>query len=241
MELSMNISELAKFRGGVSVDTISELTSASGVTVDGVLLKDSAVSAASGVSTNTITEYSSGSGVTADGVLLKDNTVTASGVSTNTISEYASGSGVTVDGLLIKDGGIFGSTSGSAPSTGFVGEFLEASGNDVTTNTSAETTIATLTLTTGVWSVSAASNSRAAATQTGAVHFLTVKGSYSGANGVDLIQFNGQIAGSAHIANFATRRVVIAAGDANKTVVVAQRSATAAGLGCAHITAIRIA
>jgi len=40
MELSMNISELAKFRGGVSVDTISELTSASGVTIDGVLLKD---------------------------------------------------------------------------------------------------------------------------------------------------------------------------------------------------------
>ncbi len=68
----MNISEIAKFRGGVSVDTISELTSASGVTVDGVLFKDSAVSAASGVSTNTITEYSSGSGVTIDSLLIKD-------------------------------------------------------------------------------------------------------------------------------------------------------------------------
>jgi len=36
----MNISELAKFRGGVSVDTITELTSAAGVTIDGMLIKD---------------------------------------------------------------------------------------------------------------------------------------------------------------------------------------------------------
>ena len=36
----MNISELAKFRGGVSVDTITELTSASGVTIDSMLIKD---------------------------------------------------------------------------------------------------------------------------------------------------------------------------------------------------------
>ncbi len=36
----MNISELANFRGGVSVDTISELTSASGVTIDSMLIKD---------------------------------------------------------------------------------------------------------------------------------------------------------------------------------------------------------
>lgn len=41
----MNIAELSKFRGGVSVDTISELTSASGVTVDGVVLKDATVTA----------------------------------------------------------------------------------------------------------------------------------------------------------------------------------------------------
>ena len=36
----MNIAELAKFRGGVSVDTITELTSASGVTIDGMIIKD---------------------------------------------------------------------------------------------------------------------------------------------------------------------------------------------------------
>jgi hypothetical protein len=47
------------------VDTISELTSAAGVTVDGVLLKDS-------VSTDVINEKTSATGVTIDGVLLKD-------------------------------------------------------------------------------------------------------------------------------------------------------------------------
>jgi hypothetical protein len=36
----MNIGELAKFRGGVSADTISEMTSDSGVTIDALLLKD---------------------------------------------------------------------------------------------------------------------------------------------------------------------------------------------------------
>jgi hypothetical protein len=44
----MNIGELAKFRGGVSVDTISELTSASGVTIDETLLKDGGVTLKTG-------------------------------------------------------------------------------------------------------------------------------------------------------------------------------------------------
>jgi hypothetical protein len=71
----MNIGELAKFRGGVSVDTISELTSASGVTIDGTILKDGGVTASGTVSVNTISEFTSGSGVTVDGVLLKDGGV----------------------------------------------------------------------------------------------------------------------------------------------------------------------
>ena len=113
----MNISELAKFRGGVSVDTINELTSASGVTADGVLLKDAAVTATGGVTTPTISEAVSGSGVTVDGVLLKDSNVNASGVTaetvtatgnmvTDTILERTSAAGVTIDGVLLKDGGI---------------------------------------------------------------------------------------------------------------------------------------
>jgi hypothetical protein len=50
----------------IQVNTINEYTSANGVTIDGVKLKDNAVE------TNTISEGTSGSGVTIDSVLLKD-------------------------------------------------------------------------------------------------------------------------------------------------------------------------
>jgi hypothetical protein len=60
----MNIGELAKFRGGVSVDTISELTSASGVTIDSVLLKDGNVTAsASGTVTTTYIQAADAQGL----------------------------------------------------------------------------------------------------------------------------------------------------------------------------------
>lgn len=55
--------------GTFKVDTISEKTSAAGVTIDGVLLKDAAVS------TDTISEKTAATGVTADGTLLKDGGV----------------------------------------------------------------------------------------------------------------------------------------------------------------------
>ena len=56
----------------LKVDTISEKTSAGGVTIDGVKLKDNAVE------TNTISEGTSGSGVTIDGALIKDNLLSSS-------------------------------------------------------------------------------------------------------------------------------------------------------------------
>lgn len=130
---------------------------------------------------------------------------------------------------------------GTAIPAGFAGEKLSATGTDVATNTSGLTTIATLTLTVGVWSVSACSNSRAAASQTGAVHTLKVKGTGGTTDGKDKLQCPGQPAGSAHSVTFATQRVTIASGDADKTVLVQQQSYTAAGLGCAHIEAICIA
>ena len=65
----------------LKVDTISEKTSANGVTIDGVKLKDNAVE------TNTISEGTSGSGVTIDGVLIKDGDFTQ-GTWTSTI-EYS--------------------------------------------------------------------------------------------------------------------------------------------------------
>lgn len=67
----------------VQVDTINESTTGSGVTVDGVLIKDNAVN------TDTISEKTSATGVTIDGLLIKDSNVTlVSGTWTATI-EYS--------------------------------------------------------------------------------------------------------------------------------------------------------
>lgn len=63
------VSAFLSTTGTIIADTISELTSGSGVTVDGVLLKDSQVT------TDTINEKTAAAGVTADGVLLKDSSV----------------------------------------------------------------------------------------------------------------------------------------------------------------------
>ena len=56
---------------GGAFDVIKESTPATGVTVDGVKLKDSAVY------TDTIYEKTAGAGVTIDGVLVKDKTITS--------------------------------------------------------------------------------------------------------------------------------------------------------------------
>tara|TARA_Y100001963_G_scaffold139144_1_gene204691 strand:+ start:269 stop:907 length:639 start_codon:yes stop_codon:yes gene_type:complete len=60
----------------LQVNTISESTSGSGVTIDGVKLKDNIVE------TDTINEKTSTSGVTIDGVLIKDGLVDGKDVST---------------------------------------------------------------------------------------------------------------------------------------------------------------
>ena len=64
-------------RQGLLTNTIDERSSGSGVTVDGVLLKDGEVS------TDTISENTSGSGVTVDSLLIKDGKIQASGVQNN--------------------------------------------------------------------------------------------------------------------------------------------------------------
>lgn len=105
----------------IAVNTINERTSASGVTVDGVLLKDNAVN------TDTINEKTSATGVTIDGVLLKDSQVT-----TDVINEKTGAAGVTVDGVLLKDGEV--TTNGGAILTdAFVGHLVgyAATGNVV--------------------------------------------------------------------------------------------------------------
>ncbi len=67
----------------VITDIVTEYTSAAGVTIDSLLIKDAGLTAtgvatfsnAAGVTTNTITERTAASGVTVDGLLVKDSTI----------------------------------------------------------------------------------------------------------------------------------------------------------------------
>ena len=108
----------------LKVDTISEKTSANGVTIDGVNLKDSVVK------TDTISEKTSAAGVTIDGALIKDGnvagimaeadqwTITSNASSTGTLtSNWARPSGT----LLAYKGTGMTESSGifSFPSTGY--------------------------------------------------------------------------------------------------------------------------
>jgi hypothetical protein len=72
--------------GTVKSDTISEYTSGSGVTADGVLLKDNAVNV------DTISEKTAGSGVTIDSLLIKDGVVGA----VNAITANSTGGGLAI-------------------------------------------------------------------------------------------------------------------------------------------------
>jgi hypothetical protein len=78
-----------------SADAIAEKTTAAGVTIDGVLCKDSQVN------TDQINEKTTAAGVTIDGVLCKD-----SQVNTDQINEKTTAAGVTIDGVLCKDGSL---------------------------------------------------------------------------------------------------------------------------------------
>lgn len=66
----------------VKVDTIAEKTSANGVSIDGVKLKDSIVEV------DTINESTSTAGVTIDSVLLKDGAVQNATITGGTLTDY---------------------------------------------------------------------------------------------------------------------------------------------------------
>ena len=66
----------------VKVDTIAEKTSANGVSIDGVTLKDSTVVV------DTISESTGAAGVTIDGVLLKDGAVQNATITGGTLTDY---------------------------------------------------------------------------------------------------------------------------------------------------------
>ncbi len=93
-----------KIQDDLFVDTIGERRSGEGVTIDGVLLKDSEVT------TDVINEKTGAAGVTIDSVLLKDNkietnTITVDTINTLDIFEGSGGAGVAVNFVMFKGGG----------------------------------------------------------------------------------------------------------------------------------------
>jgi hypothetical protein len=101
----------AKSGSVIATNTISETTAASGVTVDGVLLKDGgAVFAdAATIEIDTINEATAAAGVTIDSVLAKDGGIRladGAAIAADVVSEKTAAAGVTIDGLLVKDGGV---------------------------------------------------------------------------------------------------------------------------------------
>tara|TARA_R100000234_G_scaffold117915_1_gene97252 strand:+ start:275 stop:937 length:663 start_codon:yes stop_codon:yes gene_type:complete len=80
------------------VDTITEVTSANGVSIDGVKLKDNAVVV------DTISESTSTNGVAIDGLTLKDgNVVPATGKGVDFSAQSDTGTGETASGSVLND------------------------------------------------------------------------------------------------------------------------------------------
>lgn len=159
-----------------------------------------------------------------------------------TLNASVIGFGAYVPGVssgLVPSAGLPGNTDGSVAATGSVGEMLDQYTGDVATNTSTQTTVGSLTLTVGRWLVTPCSYNRAANTQTGAQHFLYIKGATDVTYGKNYMSASNP-AGTGSSVTFPSRVVNIAAGDSDKTIVIKQQSITAASLGTSYITAIRI-
>lgn len=118
--------------GLFKTDTINESTTDAGVTVEGVLIKDGAVTLADAAafSADVISEKTAAAGVTVDSVLLKDGGIRladAAALAADVISEKVAAAGVTVDSVLLKDGGIT-LANGAAILADVVSEKVSAAG-----------------------------------------------------------------------------------------------------------------
>jgi hypothetical protein len=116
------ISDISKTFQIINVDNINENTPSSGVTIDGVLLKDGGgnltgnLDVGQTLTVDTVNETTLDTGVTVDGVLLKDGgAVFADGatIEVDAINEATAAAGVTADGVLLKDGGVTATSASS--------------------------------------------------------------------------------------------------------------------------------
>jgi trimeric autotransporter adhesin len=180
-----------------------------------------------------------GSGNFSAGTITASLTGTASGnlpLSGGTIS-----GNLVVTGTVTPTGGIVGSVAGTTPTAGNVGEMISAhSSVGVTTNTSTNTVITSITLTTGVWMISGNCQNDNVVTQTGDNAYLYFENTNTNTEGFDYLLSRG-VAGGASNLVFPPRVVVVASGDSNKTVAIQAKSQTAAGSDFASVFAIRIA
>ena len=111
----------------INVDTINESTTAHGVIVDGVLIKDSSVALADGTVSNLSVKIGADAnnglygisdtqlGIAVEGALVAG--ANTSGLFTGNIAEQVVDNGVTVDSVLLKDGGV--SNAGATIFAGF--------------------------------------------------------------------------------------------------------------------------
>ncbi len=134
-----------------------------------------------------------------------------------------------------------GYTGGSAPTSGNIGQVIsdKASSGAVATNTSTFTTVATVTLTAGLWLCSGTANVQNAATQTGADAEFCFEGTCGGTTGYDLLQIRAG-ANNGTAVTFPTVFETVATGDADKTWTVKVKSFTAAGTAMGTAYCVRI-
>lgn len=89
----------------VVTDSVSENTGDAGVTIDGVLVKDSSVDASGGVLTDTVDETTAAAGVTVDGLLIKDGATSAGLQQWQTSAAYPPAHLTTTTGMTTAGGG----------------------------------------------------------------------------------------------------------------------------------------
>jgi hypothetical protein len=145
-------------------------------------------------------------------------------------------------GKKTLDGGaaIKGDTTGNAIASGYVGEQLSQVNTGAAVVTTGYTTVSTLTLTNGIWLVSAAATQNGGGSITGMNARLVQKGVAGATASSDLMQAAAS-AGAGPAATFPSRIVNIAPGDATKTVAVDIQSVGANTNANATIIAVRIA
>jgi hypothetical protein len=155
------------------------------------------------------------------------------------------GAGVGTAGLVNNTSGnttgtpLLGSVDGTSVSTGYVTEELNAAGTGVSVNTSTYTDVVSKTLTAGRWLCSGAVGVNHAASVTGALSLWYSKGVGAATNGKDILYATATAATDGYM-TFPPRVVIVASGDADKTIKMQLKSTGANATAEGWINAVRL-